>query len=295
MIIIRLIGGLGNQMFQYAFGKALAVKNNSVLKLDITHLTSRYKSKSIIFRNFDLDIFKNLDLKVADKKEISEFTLPKGNYNYTIYKLLNKIHGEKRVFAENGFEFNPQILSVGDNCYLRGLWQSYKYFENIKDVIKSGFLIDEMIPESKEIFEKIGNTNSVCISYRRKEYLADKYLSTLKEDYFDYFYGNAVKMICSKIEKPVFFIFSDDIDWCRKNVKIEGEHYFVGDEHSGFKFGNKFKLMYSCRHFIIPNSTYPWWAAWIGERSDSIIIAPKKWFTIDINTDGLIPEGWVRI
>jgi len=294
MIISRLIGGLGNQMFQYAFGKAISVRNNTELKVDITHLNSRYNTKSMIFRNYDLDIF-NLDLKIASKEEISQFIMPKGNTTYTIYNLLNKFHRYKNIVSENGNRFNEEYLKAKDNCYLIGYWQNHKYFSEISEIIKKGFLINDSLLESENIFREIANTNSVCLSYRRKEYLQDKYLGTLTGSYFDYYYKNAIELLCSKTSDPVFYIFSDDIEWCRKNVKIDKKHVFIGDEHSGYKFKNKFKLMYSCKHFIIPNSTFPWWAAWIADSKETIVIAPKKWYVSDIKYDNIVPEKWFRL
>lgn len=293
--IVRIDGGLGNQMFQHAFGKALEIRSGIKVKYDITHINSRYFSLSRIFRDFDLDIF-SLDVDIATTNEIKYYTLPKGNTNYFVYNFLRKFRKENNVIKENSTQYDINYLDQNEPKYFIGYWQSYKYFNNISDDIKHGFKINNILPVSTGIQKDITNSNSVCVGFRRIQYAGDKLLGTLTGSYFDYYYNTAIEFINGKIENPVFYIFSDDIEWCKSNVHIKGKHKFVEDIHNGFKYSNKMILMSLCKHFIIPNSTFFWWPAWLADNKGKIVIAPKKWFNNKYYfSHDLIPEEWITI
>lgn len=296
MIIVRLQGGLGNQMFQYAFGKAYSILNNVELKFDITHLTAKYRSKRKIFRTYDLDIF-DLDIKLAKKSEILKYTIPRINNKY-IYHTLNFIYKSKNFIEEKTpFNFNDYYLKLGDNKYFSGYWQSYKYFSIINNFLKEKFRIKYTIQQNSEyLLQKIQESNSICLNYRRTDYINDKLLNTLVGEKGREYYNNAINYITSKVTNPIFFVFSDDIEWCKKNVNLDFEKVFVEHEHSGIKYSNYFLLMYNCKHFIIPNSTFAWWAAWLSENENKIVIAPKRWVNFgSFNPDDLFPVEWYII
>jgi hypothetical protein len=104
----------------------------------------------------------------------------------------------------------------------------------------------------------------------------------------------AVDIIESKIENPTYFIFSDDVEWCKENIHLKNMK-IVDHSYAGEKFNYYLQLMISCKHFIIPNSSFAWWSAWLNTNSDKIVIAPKNWFNVDIDTSDLIPDNWIRI
>lgn len=270
MIISKLLGGLGNQMFEYAFGRSLSLKYNVDLKLDVTYLLDRTHS-NFKFRDYDLDIF-NISSDV-------------GNFNVS------------NIVVEPHFHFSQRLINLLDlnsnlDLYLDGFWQSYKYFQDYENVIKRDFKFkNDIIDYSKELEFKIKNSNSVMINVRRTDYLNNSFHGVMGTE----FIMKGVEIIKCKVENPYFFIFSDDIDWCINNIQIDNM-FIVDHLHKGYKFDNYLNLMKLCNHFITPNSTFSWWAAWLGEKKDKIVIAPNKWFTDSlINTSDLIPSDWIRI
>ena len=273
MIVSKLIGGLGNQMFQYSIGRYLSLKYNTSLKLDIKELLYRPKilRTDFVYRDYDLDIF-NLNLEI-------------GNFS------------NNNIIYESYFHFNPSVLSILDNhiesdIYLDGYWQSYKYFEQIFDIIKTDFIFKNKISgESEKLLYKIKESDSIMINIRRTDYLNTNYHGVIGVDYV----MKAIDIIKSQIKNPQYFIFSNDIEWCRKNIKLNNMT-IVDNLHNGPKFSTYFQLMINCKHFIIPNSTFAWWSAWLSNNTNKIIIAPIKWFTNQsINTNDLIPDNWIRI
>jgi hypothetical protein len=257
---MKLMGGLGNQMFQYALGKKLSIQHNTKLCLDI----SSFDSDKL--RIYDLDIFKNI-------------------HEETIYSQSGLI------IRESQFKFSPSILGISDG-YLDGYWQTYKYFDDIKNIIKNDFKFkNEILDNSREILNDIKNKNSVLINIRRTDYLTkSNFHNFIGTDYV----MKAVEIIESKILEPHYFIFSDDIEWCKENIKLENMT-IVDHSHKGYKFDNYLQLMIECKNFIIPNSSFAWWAAWLSNNEDKNVIAPIKWFEVGIDTSDLIPKNWIRI
>ncbi|MEO0789174.1 MAG: alpha-1,2-fucosyltransferase, partial [Bacteroidota bacterium] len=143
-----------------------------------------------------------------------------------------------------------------------------------------------------ELAGQIKMLNSICLNVRRTDFITDKTLNVTSVNYFK----KAADYIAGQVEEPCFFIFSDDIDWCRKNLDLPYLVNIVGHEHKGKKFGNYLQLMSLCKHFIIPNSSFAWWAAWLSQQSENkIVVTPDPWFAAgDYNTKDLIPDDWIR-
>lgn len=293
MIVTKLKGGLGNQMFQYAFGKKLAVKYNTVLKLDTSFLLDRTPQKKFfVFRDYDLDIF-NLKAEIATNNETVALT--KRVPIVIIDKILNKLIGAKSSYIiEPHYHFSERCNSAPDNSYLEGYWQSEKYFISIRELLKrDDFTFKYSLSEkAKFLANQILNCESVCVNIRRTDFVITDFHGTCKPEY----YKMGEEIICSKITKPQYFIFSDEIDWCRENIKFDGLVTYVGHEYAGIKFQDYLRLMSMCKHFIIPNSSFAWWAVWLNEVTDKIVIAPKKWFNDSSwNINDLKPKEWIAI
>ncbi len=293
MIIVQLNGGLGNQMFQYAFGKTLSTINCTELKLDLSLLLDRsIKETSFAFRNYELDIFE-LKVNFATEKEVNE--LKKRFKNPIIDKITNRLIGKKNTyFVEPFYHFSNENLSLKAPIYLEGYWQSPKYFESFSQIIKKEFKFLNNLSfsiESKSIKEQIINSNSIAIHVRRGDFI----LKSLHRTFGIDFYNKAIEMMYKKISNIEIFIFSDDIEWCIHNFKIAHKHYFVSKPNETVLV-NDFYLMSKCKHFIISNSSFSWWAAYLSEYQKKIVIAPNQWFTdSNMNTNDLIPQSWIRI
>lgn len=287
MILIKIKGGLGNQMFQYALGINLSRIHKTPLKLDITS----YENDPL--RDYTLKYF-NIENNLASQKEIDYFE----KYKKFFWSLLNKFdhrYVEQKKGNHLYFHFNSDILRISDNTYLDGYWQSEKYFYNAKDIIKKQFTLKKEFSDFNSFLaEDIKNKNSVSLHFRRKDYINDK--NTLKVHgicSFDY-YTKAIRKIVEKVNNPYFFIFSDDPDWVKKNFNIKYQFRVIsGDDYRDYQ---ELALMSLCKHHIIANSSFSWWGAWLSSNERKIIIAPEKWLADpQYNMNDIIPDSWIKI
>lgn len=293
MIIVKLMGGLGNQMFQYAFGKYLAIKNNTELKLDTSFLLDRSpKKEHFVYRDYDLSIF-NIDVPFATEEEVISYT--KRTSNPFLEKILTKVLGTKKSYTKDmELHFLAKHLNAPKDSYLEGYWQSEKYFEEISDILKQNDFSFKtpLMSNSKELNQKIEAANAVCINVRRGDFVTNSFHGAMGVDY----YAQAEKILLDKYSDVEFFVFSDEIDWCKENLKFDVPTTYVSHEYAGKKFQDYLRLMAACKHFIIPNSSFAWWAVWLCSNDDKMVIAPKKWINDPNNSmNDLIPSSWIRI
>ena len=291
MITVRLKGGMGNQMFQYAFAKRIAHFHNTQFKLDLSTLLDRNKG-DFVYRDYDLDIF-NLEPEFVMNPSLLRlmYKVKSGRITKFIRKLS---YGNLNYLKEKHFHVVEDLLNnPPDHTVYEGWWQSEQYFAEVADEIRADFTFKEgILPSSAEVHQKIQTTNSVCLNVRRTDFLKVPWLNSTDMDYF----LRAVKYMAEHVADPSFFVFSDDIEWCRENIRLDYPVTIVGHEHKGRKFGNYQQLMKACKHFIIPNSSYAWWAVWLNENPSKVVVAPKIWFAdAEINTGDVIPESWVRL
>ena len=298
MIVVKLQGGLGNQMFQYAFAKHLALKNKTDLKLDLRFLLDRKPIENVVFRDFDLDIFKIQSLDIANDYEMDLFDeeIQQNWIKRIIKKILKR---EVSHLSEKNFYFTKSCFLRSRFIYVEGFFQSEKYFKKIEKKLRQEFTFKHSLTKFElELKNKIVATNSVCVNFRRSDFVE---LKSSKDTHgfvgLDY-YGEAIKIIESKIQNPHFYVFSDDIEWCENNFKVDFPITYVSHEYKGYKFSTYLQLMSSCKHFIIPNSTFGWWAAWLSNNPNKIVIAPRKWFNnqeLQKQTFDLYPKNWISI
>jgi hypothetical protein len=293
MIIINLKGGLGNQMFQYAVGRNLAVIHGTELKLDTSFLLKR-NNEAITYRDYELSIF-NIAENFASSDEIGEV---KNFWNKALLKIIPSYKNNPYV-KEKHFHFDPHVLKRKDNCYLDGHWISERYFEGIKSIIRNEFSFKlDVIESARDLKFKIQNSNAICIQIRRGDYVTNADVSKVHGVTSLTYFSKAIDLIKTNVENPVFFIFSDDIDWCIENFKDLKSAYFVEKILAGASVSNSdyLQLMKECKYFIISNSTFGWWGAWLGDYRNKIVIAPKAWLNVDsIITKDVYPSEWIKI
>lgn len=288
MIVVRLKGGMGNQLFQYALGRALSLRNNTTLGLD----TSFFENPGLPVRVYDLDLFA-ISVKILSRKEIPILrrSYGKGLIGRMIAKIRTRVLPS--VGTEKGFAFNEKIFTAGPNLYLDGYWQTPKYFEDYKEVIQKDLTITA--PLSSEIItlqQEIQNCISVCIHVRRADYVGNAMHDVVTPEY----YTKALAVLKEKTTIEHLYVFSDDIVWCKDTLRFEVPTTFVGDEYAGVRASGHFALMQSCKHFIIPNSSFSWWTAWLGTYPEKVVIAPVQWFgDASIDTSDRTPKEWIRI
>ena len=293
MIIVKLIGGLGNQLFQYAFARSLAITHDVSFKLDISSFDT-YKLREYSLMHFNI---------IENFASESELRLVKKNYcEYWKNKLIDLLspYHKKTLIKERKFTYDSELINNIDFSkkiiYFEGYWQTEKYFSLIKNTITKELELKTSIDdENKKHAESINRFNSVSIHIRRGDYVhnknTQKYHGACGLDY----YSKAVEIISSKVTEPYFFIFSDEPEWVENNLKLKFPTTYIKNNDSS-KSHEDLKLMALCKHNIIANSTFSWWGAWLNKNNDKIIISPAKWFqTESIDYSDVIPNGWIKI
>lgn len=287
MITVKLIGGQGNQMFQYAYGRKISILKKEKLKLDITFLLSRIPRKDFTFRRYELEVF-NIE---ADLTMLSKIALYFHNYTFIFQIMKNKLSRlllKESVLneLENYLDLEKKALNVHHDIYLSGLFVDEKSVSSIDEVIRKDFSYKEKLDGSNKIIaDNIQKTNSISLHIRRGDLVSLGY-TICNSNY----YQNAIDYMCKNIENPTFFIFSDDSDWVKKHLKIKQKHVIV-DKNIGNKSYIDMRLIELCKHNIIANSTFSWWGAWLNNNPNKIVIVPKLYSD---NHPNMIPSNWLR-
>jgi len=295
MIIVRLTGGIGNQMFQYAAARRVSYVNNSQLKLDLSWFT---ESGQWTNRKYELGVF-NIVGNIASHLDVAKLKTRKQNpLTRRLPGFLKKIvlHTNQTHIIEKRFSFDPDILNIKDNVYLDGFWQSEKYFIDIEQIIRNEFTYkSDLTGKNCQLSNIIASTESVSVHIRRGDYVtlkqANAFHGLCKPDY----YSRAVDIIAKQVVKPVFFVFSDDIAWTKCNLDIGYETLFI-DNNDPDTCYEDIRLMGLCKHHIIANSSFSWWGAWLSLSPHKIVISPLAWFKESSqDTRDLIPSTWMRL
>ncbi|HIJ96098.1 MAG TPA: alpha-1,2-fucosyltransferase [Desulfuromonadales bacterium] len=296
MIIVKLSGGLGNQMFQYAAGRRLAFHRNVPLKLDSTGFAKAMPDETV--RHYVLDVF-NLSADYAHPEEVAELCRVSTNPIMKAFKTAARTFqplNMQTFFKERYFHFDPDMLLLGNNVYLDGYWQSEKYFLDVQEVIRKDFTVSApIIGINLDISRKIMATNSVSIHVRRGDYVTNPIAEQYHGQCSLQYYQRAVEYVADITGDPHLMIFSDDIRWVQGQLQLKSPMTFV--EHNGPELAcEDLRLMSLCKHNIIANSSFSWWGAWLNRNPEKIIVAPEHWFKRqDISTTDLIPSAWHRI
>lgn len=283
-VIINFCGRMANQMFQWAFGRAYENKQGITPQFDDSEETLK------------LDCFKLKDeIKLVRKPLWNKF-LRKVVLIRSLRNKVTKLKFNIPTLEENNFcQYQPDLLDKKAPVYLKGFFQTEKYFADLREHLLKDFeLTIPLNKENKDILEKIQNTESISVHFRRGDYtkkrVADKY-GSCSVDY----YKNAVNLIAEKSEKkPTLFIFSDDINWVKDNVKFDFDTVYV-DVNTGKTGYFDLELMKNCKHNVIANSSFSWWGAWLNNNPNKIVVAPKTWMKVLDNDFDIIPSSWIRI
>lgn len=285
MIIVKLQGGLGNQLFQFAAGLALARRHSTTLKIDTSflnadpagHYTKRY---------LELNVF-DIALEEATEEDLRRFPLQENRYIRKLKEWL-PVSFDTHVFNERGHHYNTYFSRLPANTYLNGYWQSERYFKNCSTELrtllrfKPGYVLCEA-----ELERRIINTNSVSVHVRRGDYVslsaANSFHGVCGPDY----YRKAMALFPAD---TTFYVFSDDLEWCRENLHSGYCMEFIETPNAY----TDFYLMSQCRHHIIANSSFSWWAAWLHNDDKKQVIAPRRWFASAATPD-IYPDNWVRL
>jgi hypothetical protein len=297
MIIVKIQGGLGNQLFQYAIGRKLSILHGVPFKLDIEHFENEAWGRKYRLNEF------NIIETIASKNEIYRYTRYEAFLKkyWPLWSILARLKLERKVLImlglrrESQFNFDPKVLSIRDNVLLDGYYQTEKYFKDIEDVIRKDFEFKHAPnQQNAAMLDKIQAVESVCIHVRRGNFITDRHSNAwhgiCPPDYFE----KAIGEIKRGVVNPYFFIFSDDKEWAKENLRIE--HSTVVDINGPDTDFEDLRLMSSCNHFILANSSFSWWAAWLSRNKNKLVIIPSQIFkTPKSNTVDFAPKEWVQL
>lgn len=293
MIISQLFGGLGNQMFQYAAGRALAIARKTSLKLDVSRLFSESHHQG-----FQLpDIFRG-DFDIATSSDVVNTIGPLRSYpkfQYFLSKPIARPLRGSNYIVEPCYQYWAGLRAVPTQSFLSGYWQSERYFSDIATLIREDFTFKIPLTDlNAEIADRISSGNSVSLHVRRGDYVSSQAAAAHHGLCSISYYQNAIGALLHKVGPAIVYIFSDDPKWVRENLMVKEPCVYV-DHNQGPASYIDMQLMSMCKHHIIANSSFSWWGAWLNPDHSKTVVAPKKWFAKTIPTHDLLPANWIRI
>lgn len=306
MVILRMWGGLGNQMFIYAFARRL-IKEGRTAKADMNW----YENFSS-HNGYELERIFDISFPIANSIEVSKYTDNKIGILHTIKRRAFKSNSQKSFSGHKAITFYQEVFRF-DDVYLQGYWQSEKYFSPIEGELRRKFIFDlENRDNSLKYNDFYQNFLSckckVSLHVRRGDYLSERKISfnglvyqlilgktpelggVCTEEY----YSNAIDLVENKTVNPHYYVFSDDIEWCKINLRLPENRYTFVDINKKEDSYLDMYLMSQCNHNIIANSSFSWWGAWLNSHDDKIVIAPDRWFKDGYSGD-IIPEDWITV
>lgn len=293
MIIVHLMGGLGNQMFQYAAARQIAQRLRTTLKLDV----SAYATDEL--RTYNLSPF-NIQEQFVIPEEMAAIRRPDRDrllrYSQRLSRMFRLPFGWRTIQENHVRPFDPRLSKVFGNVYMKGYWQSEKYFADIRDIIRREFTVkSEPHAQNSAFAQMIGEVNSVSIHVRRGDYITNPQTNRFHGVSNLNYYQTSVAYLAARVGQPHFFVFSDDPDWCQANLQIPYPTTFVTND-GATKPHEDLRLMSLCKHNIVANSSFSWWGAWLNPNPEKIVCAPRRWFNDpNVDTRDLLPSDWNQL
>ncbi|HEY0977967.1 MAG TPA: alpha-1,2-fucosyltransferase [Flavobacteriales bacterium] len=291
-VITRLMGGLGNQMFQYAAGHALARRLAVPLLLDRTFLDQRGPQVTWTPRHFELGVLR-APITFATEAEVRRARLELDDVQHRRWKRLLPMFFKDACFVERVRIHDPAFEQLTAPVYLDGYWQNERYFSDTAEALRHELFLPaaEPAPRNADLMEQMGSCVSASLHVRRGDYVslpeAASFHGVCSVDY----YQDSARWL---VEQGVdhFFVFSDDPDWVKTNIDLPGPATHINHNTGAESHWDLF-LMKHCRHHIIANSSFSWWGAWLGEPAGKIVVAPERWLAGSDAPDGIIPPTWI--
>lgn len=293
MIVTRLMGGLGNQMFQYATGRALSLRLGVPLRVDLSDLNQRHGPTYQLEKAFGLTA---VPVSASDLRSLGGWRAA----HPLLWRLTLSPEGRflrsRAVRMEPHFHYWPALSNTSESIYLSGYWQTERYFSDQQNVIRADFqFAGDLDHEETEHAKRIRGCNSVSIHVRRGDYASNPKVRAVHGLCSPDYYRRSVALMRERLDNPQFFIFSDDICWARDNLDLARACY-VSRNTAARPGWVDMRLMSLCRHHILANSSFSWWAAWLNSDSEKQVIAPDRWFVVEhLDTKDLYPSGWLRL
>lgn len=291
MIILRLSGGLGNQMFQYAAGLALARRHGAELRFDLDWFEANR-----LHQGLELARVFRLKLPMASRLDRRKIL------GWFAYPMLRRIVSRRslpflrpsRFVVEPYFHYWQRFEGLPADVYIDGYWQSERYFAPISDEIRRAFqFVLPMDARSGGLAQKMASEISVSLHVRRGDFFRERRVSSVHGVDLTGYYKKAVQAFIERLANPHFYIFSDEPEWVRQHLDIASACTIVDHNHGADSYRDM-QLMSQCKHHIIANSSFSWWGAWLNPNPDKIVIAPRQWFKVSyFDTRDLYPPDWI--
>ena len=282
MIKIFLLGGLGNQMFEYAFARSLALRKGTELQL-ATRRFFRNDVNGRVYRLNKLNLPNDIKIMSGFQEFITrkKFNFAKKIFKYTHNRILRDFYTDNAILLcepENYDKYIPEFMRYdfgGENIIILGYFQTQKYFSDCDTQIKKELKVSTPPSEKNAaMIKELESCESVCVHVRRGDYLTENFVNVCDYQYYD----RAIKYILDKVKSPVFYFFSnthEDIEWLKNNWKFPDANIkYIDFNNPDYE---ELRLMYSCKHFVIANSSFSWWGSYLSSNPGKIICAPSKW------------------
>jgi len=293
MIISRLMGGLGNQMFQFAAARALALTQKSLLKLDVSELLQGSHHQG--FQLLDIFAGKFEMATATDVAAVLGRWRSSPFFKYFLSKPMGRAFRSSIYISEPHFQYWPGLRHTNTSAYMSGYWQSERYFLDCAQAIRDDFSFKPyMTSQNTALADQIRQSNAVSLHVRRGDYVSSPITAAHHGVCSVAYYQNAIQHIVDKVGQVVLYIFSDDTEWVRDNLKVNVPCVYV-DHNRGPASYVDMQLMSLCKHHIIANSSFSWWGAWLNPSAEKIVVAPTNWFAKPMPTQDLLPAPWVRL
>lgn len=296
MIIVKLVGGHSNQLFQYAAARRLSHHLGSKLCMDLSWFKEEVPQGDTR-RFYELDVY-SIEQNLIGSNKFALVHDDAANLKTKIYPITKGFFKPRiKLYREPSHRFDKHVLKLPDNTYLDGFWQNEKYFIDIRPtLLKELEPTNALTSKNKQYLKDIRSSNAIAIHVRRGDYvdniMANKFHGVMPTQY----YYAALKYLKTRAvaKKLKLFIFSNDIKWCQKNLQFSDPTVFVEGNKKG---SDDMRLMKHCKHNVLANSSFSWWGAWLNENPTKIVIAPKQWFQdkkANAETE-IIPKSWIRL
>ena len=292
MVVVKLLGGLGNQMFQLATGISLAKRLKADLFLDVRTFFQEEESSNETKRELQVDRFLLPEFKILDSDlAYSDLLEKKSRFIFPM---------RWKSLLESGCHFHHEIMSIQGNIILDGFWQSERYFKNIRDYLTDFFTIADTksLEDISHIVALIRSTKSVSLHVRRGDYVSNDKAARIHGTCSLKFYRESILMMQLQVDVDChYFIFTDDIEWCESNISpMIMNSVIVSTFTNGLEPFIDMYLMSICEHNILSNSSFSWWGGWLNKNLDKHVICPSRWTLDDAyNHDDRIPENWLKL
>lgn len=289
MVTVRLNGGLGNQLFQYATGRAVAEARDCQLLLDISGYKDEY-----LGRRYHLDLFHIRAQPLAVDEQSFPTPLRAASRLRKLWVHLQSLLpiGWRSVYVDRKAGYDPRLFRTRGRVVLIGYWQSEKYFAAIEDSLRQELTLrNAPLGHNARLANDLRQCTSVCVHVRRGDYVSNDSHVALSADY----YQRAASQMQTRLSSAVYYVFSDDISWCRERLCFANKTVFV-DHNGPERDYEDLRLMSLCKHHIMANSSFSWWGAWLGQSPGQLVIAPTDWYLdASRSTCDLIPNRWERL